>query len=313
MSASDGSFDSTFEAVGAALDTTGLADGRHIVFVRGRDASENWGAVSAVFFWVLDPATAPRIAGTVLDANDQSPVEATVTAGAFQTTTDAADGSYTLMVPEGTYDVTAVSPGYAATTAPGVNAVSGGTTPLDFLLAPFEDVFTDDVESGNQGWSADAPWAITSEAASSPTHSWTDSPGGNYADGVDASLTSPILNLWDKAGITLEFDHIFDIESGYDHGHVEYSTDGGQTWVGVASYTGVETDRWLHAVLELPALTGVSSARIRFRLEADGWITEDGWHVDDIRIRGADYIQPGLISRDGFESGDTSGWSRSTP
>ncbi len=49
MAASDGSFNSTVENVTATVGTAGLAPGRHIVFVRGRDANGNWGAFSAVF------------------------------------------------------------------------------------------------------------------------------------------------------------------------------------------------------------------------------------------------------------------------
>ncbi len=49
MAASDGSFSSTTENVTAALDTSGLAPGRHIVFLRGQDAGGNWGAFSAIF------------------------------------------------------------------------------------------------------------------------------------------------------------------------------------------------------------------------------------------------------------------------
>jgi hypothetical protein len=49
MAASDGSFDAPTEAVTATLDTSGLSGGRHILFVRGRDAAGNWGAFSAIF------------------------------------------------------------------------------------------------------------------------------------------------------------------------------------------------------------------------------------------------------------------------
>lgn len=49
LAAVDGSFNSSAEAVRGSLDTTGLATGRHLVYVRGRDAAGNWGAFSAVF------------------------------------------------------------------------------------------------------------------------------------------------------------------------------------------------------------------------------------------------------------------------
>ncbi len=60
MAATDGTFNSTVENVTAAVDTTGLSAGRHILFVRGRDAANNWGAFSAVFLTVeAAPCQAP--------------------------------------------------------------------------------------------------------------------------------------------------------------------------------------------------------------------------------------------------------------
>ena len=49
MAAADGTFNSTIENVSPRSIPTGLSGGRHIVFVRGKDASNNWGAFSAVF------------------------------------------------------------------------------------------------------------------------------------------------------------------------------------------------------------------------------------------------------------------------
>jgi PKD repeat protein len=61
MSASDGAFDSTIEGVEATIDTTGLSDGQHILFVRGQDANGSWGAFSAVFLYVSAPSPAPAV------------------------------------------------------------------------------------------------------------------------------------------------------------------------------------------------------------------------------------------------------------
>lgn len=56
MTASDGAFNAPTENAQATLSTAGLADGRHIVFVRGIDTSGQAGPVSAVF---LDIGVAP--------------------------------------------------------------------------------------------------------------------------------------------------------------------------------------------------------------------------------------------------------------
>ena len=86
MTASDGSFNSTAENVTATVDTTGLAPGRHLLFVRGKDANNNWGAFSAAFLEVT-PCVAPEtVSGLHITRLDSSRVEVTwaAAAGAVQ-------------------------------------------------------------------------------------------------------------------------------------------------------------------------------------------------------------------------------------
>jgi carboxypeptidase T len=61
MAPMDGHFDSVQESVQATLDTAGLENGRHILFVRGQDADGNWGAPSAAFFSVGTPIYMPIV------------------------------------------------------------------------------------------------------------------------------------------------------------------------------------------------------------------------------------------------------------
>jgi carboxypeptidase T len=55
MVASDGAFDEPVETVQATLSTAGWSVGRHLLFVRARDAANNWGPVAAVFVDVSVP------------------------------------------------------------------------------------------------------------------------------------------------------------------------------------------------------------------------------------------------------------------
>ncbi|ABC31555.1 predicted carboxypeptidase [Hahella chejuensis KCTC 2396] len=59
LSASDGSYNSKTEGVTGVIDTTGMSEGKHIVYVRGKDASGAWGAVSAVFLVIDSDPTIP--------------------------------------------------------------------------------------------------------------------------------------------------------------------------------------------------------------------------------------------------------------
>ena len=53
LQAGDGAFDSRVETVGGVIDTTGLASGRHLVYVRGVNTKGRDGPVSAVFLDIL--------------------------------------------------------------------------------------------------------------------------------------------------------------------------------------------------------------------------------------------------------------------
>ncbi len=62
FSPADGSFNSSTENVTANIDTAGWAAGQHILFVRGKDANNNWGAVSAIFLTIEGPVNTPPVA-----------------------------------------------------------------------------------------------------------------------------------------------------------------------------------------------------------------------------------------------------------
>jgi hypothetical protein len=311
--ADDGTFNSPIEAAHAEIDTTALASGRHILYVRGQDAGGAWGPVSAVFLHVLDPATAPFVQGVVREAGTLAPLAATVTVGPFGTTTTPGTGAYSFQVPPGTYDIRATSPGHAARSVAGVVAAPLATVTADFALPVISTVLADDGEGTNPGWTAQSPWALTTESSASPTHSWTDSPGGPYVNFVDTSLTSPVLDLSQATDVALDFKQIYDLENTYDFGHVEISANGGATWTEVASYNGEgHTGTWEAAHLALPGLAGRAQARLRFRLTSDVSITFDGWHVDDIALT-AVFPPPTALFADGFESGGFTLWSVAVP
>jgi carboxypeptidase T len=288
MDPADGAFNSSVETAQAVVETTDLEPGRHTLFVRGQDAAGNWGALTAQFFYVVDPAVSPILAGQTIAGDTGLPLEATISAtGPFLTTSDPDTGLYQMQVVSGVYDMTAVpfSPGYAPQLVTGVVASDYQTVQQNFTFCPYETIFFDDVESGNLGWTAQPPWAITTEKWYSPSHSWTDSPGGNYANNLNVSLTSPIFDLSDYAGISLNYWQICNTEAGYDFCRVEVSTNGA-SWTEVARYHGPNT-QWQDVELALPLLDQQANAQIRFRLTSDGTVVADGWHVDDIRLNGA--------------------------
>ncbi|MCA9959614.1 MAG: hypothetical protein KC443_11300, partial [Anaerolineales bacterium] len=164
MAAADGSFNSTVENVTATIDTSSLSNGRHIIYVRGKDALDNWGVVSAQFIYIIDPVASPFINGQVQAADTGQPLAATIHVGALtQVDNDPTTGLYEVQVISGTYDLTAVpdSADYGPVTVSDVTIHNYQTFQQNFLLFPYCDTFMDDVESGNTGWTAQSPWAIT--------------------------------------------------------------------------------------------------------------------------------------------------------
>jgi len=154
-------------------------------------------------------------------------------------------------------------------------------------------LFEDAVEIGNQGWLPTGTWAVTNARAASPTRSWTDSPAGNYAANTNTTLTSPLFDLSGLSEVTLNFAHSYALETSFDFGIVEFSTDDGTTWKRATAYTGAQAD-FTSARVRLPGLDGQARARVRFRLLSDAFIVADGWYVDDIRLKGRS-ISPVII------------------
>jgi hypothetical protein len=66
LSASDGSFNATTEALTGSIATFGLSNGQHLVYVRARDAGGTFGPVSAVFLNI----SAQPLAVTEIESND---------------------------------------------------------------------------------------------------------------------------------------------------------------------------------------------------------------------------------------------------
>lgn len=286
MAASDGNFNTSIEGVQGVVDTTGLTEGRHMIFVRGRDAAGNWGPMSAVFLTIFDPAVAPTIEGMVTAGDSGQPLAATVTAGdLFQTATDPATGFYQMQVLSGTYALRATpdSADYGARTVT-ISAHDYQTVQQDFVLYPYCPIFSTDVESGSSDWTAQAPWVVSVERFHSPVHAWTDSPGGNYSSNQDVSLTSPVFDLSGYDGVRLNYWQVCDTAAG-DFCRVEVSADG-VNWSEIGRFNGAASS-WQQVTLDAAQLDNQSTARFRFRFTSDSSGVDDGWHIDDISLLGA--------------------------
>ncbi|MBK9097016.1 MAG: M28 family peptidase [bacterium] len=178
-----------------------------------------------------------------------------------------------------------------------------GSTPpsqfFQFYVAPLNIAFSDSTFNLNN-WTASGGWATTNLKFTSAPFSFTDSPGGNYTNNANAILTlTNNISLNGFIGATLEFQTQWDIETDWDYGQVLISTNNGSTWTplegmftnpgtgsfqpnGEPLYDGIQLN-WVKESIDLSSYLD-QQIKLRFVLKSDGYVTEDGWYIDDIMI-----------------------------
>lgn len=156
-------------------------------------------------------------------------------------------------------------------------------------------------------------WLKSTDQAASPTHSWYAKDYTSLSDFVLKLITPVATN---DGPVEIGFYHRYDTEATYDGGVVEYSTNGGTTWIdagpnftehgypssitaatnssiaGRPAFTGssdtqFNTTGFIHSTVRL-ALSGPASLLIRFRMACDGSVGGagiNGWYIDDVVIK----------------------------
>jgi hypothetical protein len=155
------------------------------------------------------------------------------------------------------------------------------------LIAP--QAYGDDFESGLGQWQTTGNWGLTTSRFASPTHAVTDTPGAFYTNNSDTTLTlANGVNLSAIDRPALAFHHSHELESGYDFGRVEVSTDGGTSWqpAPLASYTG-SLPSMRREQFDLSAHAAAGNFKIRYRMTTDSSVVMDGWYLDDVVIGSA--------------------------
>jgi len=176
---------------------------------------------------------------------------------------------------------------------------------VKFIIGIPTFVFVDTTNDPTNLWTITATpsnpkWEATYNTFYSEPTSFTDSKNGNYSN--DATVTMTLTNAIDISSYSnprLSFQTMFDVESNWDYGQVEVSTNNGASWIplegeftepGVGSfqpngepvYDGTQSS-WVKEEISLSAYLS-DQFKVRFRLRTDGGVTRDGWYVDDIGI-----------------------------
>jgi subtilisin family serine protease len=158
--------------------------------------------------------------------------------------------------------------------------------------------YPDDIESGPEDWTTGGTtqWAITDTEYNTPTHSWTDSPGGNYNNNTDSWVLLPRIDLSRKCRSRLTYSLRMETEAYRDLLYVEASVDG-ITWTNIygsgVGYTGSTGDTFVKVTDDISEYDGQPAVYIRFRLVTDSQNTFDGVYIDDVDITSISHVYHG--------------------
>jgi len=196
-----------------------------------------------------------------------------------------------------------------------VSADWGCTAATGFAVMSSGGDFIDSVEAGEAEWTHgtvtggfEDEWHIDTYRSHSTGHSWKFGGAGalEYIDSADGALTMRPVCL--GADAELSFWDWLDAEEddgglAWDCCLVEITTDGGATWNVVepaGGYSHVKnyntanplpegtpcwsgTHDWRLETFDLSAYSG-ETVQVRFRFASDGYVTFEGWYVDDIQL-----------------------------
>ena len=193
-----------------------------------------------------------------------------------------------------------------------ISITNAGIATLSWTMS--RALFFDHIENGTNQWShagQNDVWNIGGGRFVSAANSWHfgNGPYGNYPDNAHAWLDMAPVNI--HAPAMLIFEHWarmeYDEEQVDDHywdgAVVEVSTNDGIHFEMIEPVGGYphritdnpaspfapdtpcygETIGWETAMFDLSDFVG-ESVRVRFRFGSDGYVTEEGWYIDNVRI-----------------------------
>jgi hypothetical protein len=162
-------------------------------------------------------------------------------------------------------------------------------------------------DGGNASWEWGVPASTTINTAHSPTHCWKTNLDGFYMNSSNDFLYTPYFLFTQVNDATLDFWHWYQTETNVDGGKIEYSLNGGSTWItlgyvgdpaatnwysyniGGSPYWSGNSGGWIHSTYNLSTIPSIVNAtnpvqfRYRFMSSASN-NSFDGWAIDDFAI-----------------------------
>lgn len=177
-----------------------------------------------------------------------------------------------------------------------------GWTRKDTIIKKYGALTVQTVENGTSAVNWTGNWTTTTSDFVSSPRSFTDGTG-DYANNTNKTTefnqTIDLTNVTD-AGVS--FYAKWEIEADYDYCQFQVSIDGGNSWIGQCGnytvpgssvngtvqptgdpvYEGFQTS-WVLEEISLSDYIG-QTIKVRFQLESDGGLREDGFYFDDFTI-----------------------------
>lgn len=160
-------------------------------------------------------------------------------------------------------------------------------------------------------------WTNSNDAFYSPSTSFTESDGGDYADNANETYQLvQNIDLTDATEAMVTFWAKWDIEADYDYCQFQVSTNNGASWIGQCGNFTVPGDAgwgtaqpageplwegtsdWVFEEINLSDYLGLS-IKVRFQFESDGGVTQDGFYFDDFEVS---FNEPAGINEFAFEA-----------
>ncbi len=164
--------------------------------------------------------------------------------------------------------------------------IGGLNHPLAFDLDATQ--FTDNFDNGLMYWESGGTkdsWGLNVKYARSNFLSMTDSPTGNYKNGVDSWLQSKfVLDLSRVSAASFSFYWRGVMQSGHDSLHVEASSDGGNTWTRIGPSITGSIFSFTQSTGNLTPFVGHNDVRLRFHFVTDATGQREGVYIDDATI-----------------------------
>jgi hypothetical protein len=218
-------------------------------------------------------------------------------------------------------------------TLPSVNANLGNNTLCAYTILPCDSIlfndekctsthvqfqttlpYFDDFETSNMwynpttslNWQYGTPSANIINSAYSGTKAWTTQLSGDYSNNADEYLYTPVFNFAGLSGtdsVILSFWHWCAMAAS-DYGRVQYSTNGGSSWINLGSvgdlsgtnwynvfsggsnYFSHTNSGWMYSAYKLSpnSFNGQSQVQFRFHFWSNTSGVSNGWAIDNFSL-----------------------------